>query len=130
MTQAQVVREFAADPASVALLLSGPTAEVLWPPTDAPADDIDAASPRALRLGPPMRSGVGFVVDLTIADSSVGPARGRLALTPASAGSPVAGTCARLLLTAAHAPASELHRRGEDFLSALGSLAVARSSAA
>src|SRR4051794_37553588 len=126
MTQAQVVREFAADPASVALLLAGPAAGFLWPESDGD----DEAETQSLQGGPPMRGGVGFVVDLTIADPDVGNARGRLALTPGAGGPPTAGTCARLVITAAHAPAPALRRRGEDFLSALGSLAVARSSAA
>jgi hypothetical protein len=127
MTQAQIVREFAADPASVALLLSGPTADALWP--DPAPIDADAGVP-LVQVGPPMRAGVGFVVDLTIADPDVGNARGRLALVPGTGEVPFAGTSARLVLTSAHAPVPLLQQRGEGFLDALGSLAVARSSAA
>jgi hypothetical protein len=128
MTQAQIVRRFAADPAGVALLLAGPVADALWP---APAGrDGDHAAAPVLRVGPPMRAGVGFVVDLTIADPDVGSARGRLALVPETGEMPVVGTTARLLLTAAHGTPGGLRTRGERFLDALGSLAVARSSAA
>jgi hypothetical protein len=128
MTQAQIVREFAADPASVALLMSGPATGVLWPesgPEQRADDDVPT-----VQVGPPMRSGVGFVIDLTIADPDIGAARGRLALVPGDGDRPFAGTTARLTLTAAAASAHELHRRGAMFLAALGTLAVARSSAA
>jgi hypothetical protein len=127
MTQAQIVRRFAADPAGVALLLAGPVADMLWPQPE-PSDD--AAGAPLVRLGPPMRAGVGFVVDLTIADPDVGSARGRLALVPETADLPVVGTTARLHLTSAGGSADTLRACGEHFLAALGSLAVARSSAA
>ena len=127
MTQAQIVRRFAADPAGVALLLAGPVADLLWPPPD-PSDDPEWAP--LVQLGPPMRAGVGFVVDLTIADPDLGGARGRLALVPETADLPVVGTTARLRLTATSGNADRLRARGEHFLEALGSLAVARSSAA
>ncbi|HET6816687.1 MAG TPA: hypothetical protein VFH66_05610 [Mycobacteriales bacterium] len=127
MTQAHITRQFAADPAGVALLLSGPVADALWPATD--RADVDAAAP-TLRVGSPMRAGVGFVVDLTIADPDLGSARGRLALLPETAELPIVGTNARLVLTATRGTAGALRARGEQFLDALGSLAVARSSAA
>jgi hypothetical protein len=127
MTQAQIVRRFAADPAGVALLLAGPVAEMLWPQPDR-SDDSEAA-PR-VQLGPPMRAGVGFVVDLTIADPALGSARGRLALVPETTDLPVVGTTARLRLSASRGSDDQLQDRGEQFLAALGSLAVARSSAA
>jgi hypothetical protein len=122
MTQAQIVREFAADPASVALLLAGPSAAALWP-------DVDHDEP-LVSLGPPMRSGVGFVVDLTVADSAMGSIRGRLALVPYGVHTAVGGTSARLLLTGTSASVPSLRQRGGRFLDALSSLAVARSSAA
>jgi len=120
MTQAQIVREFPADPASVALLLAGPAAAGLWP-------DAADAEP-VVSLGPPMRSGVGFVVDITVTEAALGNIRGRLALVP-SGGAPTA-TSARLLLTGARASAATLRQRGAWFLDELSSLAVARSSAA
>jgi hypothetical protein len=122
MTQAQVVREFDADPASVALLLAGPAGTALWP-------EVSADQP-LVTLGPPMRAGVGFVVDLTVADPAVGSVRGRLALVPCSGQAAFGGTSARLLLTGAHASAPALRERGGRFLDALSSLAIARSSAA
>jgi hypothetical protein len=122
MTQAHVVREFPADPASVALLLAGPSAVSLWPDV---ADDGTMVS-----VGPPMRSGVGFVVDLTVAEA-VGSIRGRLSLVPYGGGpTPVGGTSARLLLTGTQASASTLREYGGGFLDMLSSLAVARSTAA
>jgi len=122
MTQAQIVREFPADPASVALLLAGPSATSMWPDV---ADD-----PPVVSVGPPMRSGVGFVVDLTVDDPATGMVRGRLALVPCGGGTSVTGTSARLVLTSARASATALRGRGGQFLDALSSLAVARSSAA
>jgi hypothetical protein len=122
MTQAQIVREFPADPASVALLLAGPAATALWPDG---GDEQPVVS-----LGPPMRSGIGFVVDLTVADPALGGLRGRLALLPCAAPPEGGGTYARLLLTGARASAPALRRHGARFLDALSSLAVARSSAA
>ena len=121
MTQAQVVREFPADPASVALLLAGPSAASLWP--GAPDDDA------VVSLGPPMRAGIGFVVDLTVAEAA-GSVRGRLSLVPCGGQTPVGGTSARLVLTGTRACAADLRLRGGRFLDALSSLAVARSSAA
>lgn len=122
MTQAQVVREFAADPASVALLLAGPSAAALWPLVG--EDDVQVS------VGPPMRSGVGFVADLTVSETAVGHVRGRLSLTPCRGRGSVGGTSARLVLTGAHAPASLLRDRAGCFLEALSTLAEARSSAA
>jgi len=122
MTQAYVVREFPADPASVALLLAGPSAASLWP-------DVGEDS-TMVSVGPPMRSGVGFVVDLTVAEE-VGNIRGRLSLVPYGGGpTPVGGTSARLVLTGTHASASTLRGYGGRFLDVLSSLAVARSTAA
>jgi hypothetical protein len=126
MTQAQIVRRFAADPAGVALLLAGPVADMLWPQPES-SDDLQ---PARVVVGPPMRAGVGFVVDLTIADPELGSARGRLELVPETAELPLVGTTARLRLTASRGSADLLRSHGEQFLAALGALAVARSSAA
>lgn len=125
MTQAQIVRSFAADPAGVALLLAGPAAEALWP--SAPRD---ADNPPVVRLGVPLRAGVGFVVDLTVVEPELGSVRGRLALLPDTGELPITSTSARLDLTASYADTATLRARGVQFLAALGSLAVARSSAA
>jgi len=127
MTQAHIARTFAADPAGVALLLAGPVADMLWP--SAAAANGDDGSP-VVEVGPPMRAGVGFVVDLEILDPAVGAARGRLALVPGTGDLPVVGTTAQLVLTASYGAAHALRDRGEQFLDALGALAVARSSAA
>ena len=127
MPQAQIVRKFAADPAGVALLLAGPAAETLW---CEPGEGDGAEAAARLQVGPPMRAGVGFVVDLAISDPELGTARGRLALVPETAELPIVGTTARLELTATGGGAERLRVHGEAFLSALGSLAAARSSAA
>jgi hypothetical protein len=122
MTQAQVVHEFAADPASVALLLAGPAANALWPQGDAGAVEVS--------VGPPMRSGVGFVVDLTVTEPGVGSVRGRLSLVPCRGQASVGGTSARLVLSGVHAPVAVLRDRADGFLESLSEVAVARSSAA
>lgn len=127
MTQAQIVRTFAADPAGIALLLAGPVADTLWP--SATADQDPDRSP-LVEVGPPMRAGVGFVVDFAVVDPEVGSARGRLALVPETTELPVVGTTARLMLTSSYGASGVLHERGAEFLDALGALAVARSSAA
>ena len=84
MPQVQSGQAFAADPASVALLLAGPAAAALWP--------AGADGAAVVTVGPPMRAGVGFVVDLTVADPEIGSARGRLALVPCGGTTPVGGT--------------------------------------
>lgn len=130
MTQAHIVRTFAADPSGVALLLSGPIAHTLWPTAEA-AEPTDGAEGRALvEVGPPMRAGVGFVVDLAVDDPELGAARGRLTLVPETGELSVMATNARLVLTSPYAAAGELRSRAEHFLEALGTLAVARSTAA
>src|SRR4051794_987930 len=75
MTRAEVVRNVAAEPAGIALLLSGPGAYALWPGVD----------DTTMRLRPPMRSGVGFVVDIGVEDPVLGAARARLSIVPAAA---------------------------------------------
>jgi hypothetical protein len=127
MTQAQIVRTFAADPAGVALLLSGPLTEVLWPSAD-PCSGAEEVP--LIQVGPPMRAGVGFVVDISVADPELGAARGRLTLVPETAELPVMGTTARLRVTSSYGAAGTLRARAQGFLDALGALAVARSTAA
>ena len=124
MAQVQMVREFAADPASVALLLAGPSAQSLWP-----GDDHATTRP-VVTVGSPMRSGVGFVVDLTVTDPAAGSVRGRLSLAPCVRETAPTGTHARLVVTSATGEARELHGRGGEFLEALSCVAEARSSAA
>src|SRR4051794_23246420 len=118
MARAEIVRHVAADPAGVALLLSGPAAYELWPGTD------DAS----MTLRTPMRSGVGFVVDLSVDDPLVGPARARLAIEPAEAAA--AATALRLVVIAGDANETAIRDRAARFLDALARQAQARSSAA
>ena len=108
-----LIRHVAADPASVALLLSGPTGRDLWP----------AGS---LALAPPRRSGVGFRVDFTVADSTA--ARGRI-LVAASTDGPVASEV-KLTLSTPDVSAFGLRRAAERFVEELAAAAQERSSAA
>ena len=112
MARIEVVRHVAADPSSLALLLSGPTGRELW------ADN-------ALVLGAPERSGLGFRVDL--AATSPANARGRI-LIAAGADGPIASEVTLTLSVVGDVPA--MRRAAQQFLDALTSAAQARSSAA
>lgn len=112
MARIDITRHVEADPASVALLLSGPTGRDLW-----------AADP--LALAPPRRSGVGFRVDFSVGDPHE---RGRILIAAGSDG-PVA-TEVRLTLSAPDHRALALRHAAEAFLAALAEAAQARSSAA
>lgn len=114
MTRIEVVRHIAADPAGVALLLSGPAGPDLWPA-------------EVVRFGPPTRSGVGFVVDLTIDDAGR-TARGRVDIRAASEGP--GATDLRLVLASSAATAAGLGLHAHRFLDGLADAAQARSSAA
>lgn len=116
MTRIEVTRRVAADPASVALLLSGPAARDAWP------SDGD------VRVGPPMRSGVGFVADMTVVDAAERGVRGRYTITQAE-GSPGASDV-RLVLTSTGDDAAALRKVGEACVGRLAAWASARSSAA
>ena len=116
MARTEVVRHVAADPASLALLLSGPAARELWP-------DADRES---MHLRTPMRSGVGFVVDLSVDDIVVGPVRARLTIDPADG----ATTSLRLTATAPSGTDATTRDRVARFLDALARQAQSRSSAA
>ena len=116
MTRTEVARHVAADPASVALLLSGPTAVTMWPDAE---DD-------SMVFRTPMRSGVGFVVDLSVRDVVAGPARARLSIAP---GDNPTVTTLRLVVTAV-GTSTQLRTRAALFLDALARCAQARSSAA
>ncbi|MDQ1704501.1 MAG: hypothetical protein QOF18_867 [Frankiaceae bacterium] len=113
MSRIEVVRHVAADPAGVALLLSGPAGRDLWPDEEA-------------HFGPPMRSGVGFAVDLTV-DEAGRHARGRVDITAAAAGP--GATDLRLVLSS-NTGLSRLSLDARRFLSRLADAAQARSSAA
>ena len=112
MARIEVVRHVAADPSSLALLLSGPTGRELW------EDDN-------LMLGAPERSGLGFRVD--VATSSPANARGRI-LIAAGADGPIASDVQLTLSAVGNVPA--IRRAADDFLDALAAAAQARSSAA
>ena len=72
MARIEMTRRAAADPAGVALLLSGPGGRELWP---GPAVSFCA----------PVRSGLGFTVELA-ADVGGGTVHGHVGITPASDG--------------------------------------------
>jgi hypothetical protein len=121
MTRAEVVRTVAADPAGIALLLSGPGAYGLWPGVD----------DSTVRLRPPMRSGVGFVVDLAVDDPVLGAVRARLSIAPADAAyAATVATALRLVVTADGGGELAVRDRAAGFLDALARQAQARSSAA
>jgi hypothetical protein len=106
-------RHVAADPSSLALLLSGPTGRDLWGDNE-------------LTLAAPQRSGVGFRVD--VATSGPVPSRGRI-LIFAGADGPIASEV-RLTLSTVSTEVPTLRRAAETFLDALGTAAQERSSAA
>ena len=120
MTQIEVERIAAADPAGVALLLAGPTPEDLWP-------GVSGSDQPGLVLGAPTRAGVGFVVEVDVADPGLGGARGRVVVEPAPTG---AGTTVRLQLTSSDVVAPIIRHRASVFVDALAQLAQSRSSAA
>ena len=119
MPRMEFVRQVAADPAGVVLLLSGPAASDLWPDG-------------GVQFGAPGRSGVGFAVDLCAADLCAGegerPARGRVNVAPDGDGPGT--TEVRLVLTAGAVSLGQLVPAANAFLDRLADLAHARSSAA
>jgi hypothetical protein len=116
VTRIEVARQVAADPASVALLLSGPAARDAWP------SDGD------VRVGPPMRSGVGFVADMTVVDSTDRGVRGRYTIMPAEGTSGASDV--RLVLTSTADDPRSLREVGEACVQRLSEWASSRSSAA
>lgn len=112
MARIDISRHVEADPASVALLLSGPTGRDLWP---------DAA----LVLAPPQRSGVGFRVDFLIGEAH---GRGRILIAAGTDG-PIASDV-RLTLSTADPFARPLRHAAEEFVDSLAAAAQERSSAA
>ena len=112
MARIELVRHVAADPSSVALLLSGPTGRDLW-------------DGEALMLAAPERSGLGFRVDL--ATTAPANSRGRI-LISAGADGPVGSEVQLTLSAVGDVPA--MRRVAEQFLDALTAAAQARSSAA
>lgn len=112
MARIEVVRHVAADPSSLALLLSGPTGRELW------GDD-------ALVLSAPQRSGLGFRVD--VATNSPAAARGRI-LIAAGADGPVASDVSLTFSVVGNVPA--MRQAIGRFMDALTAAAQARSSAA
>lgn len=113
MMRTELTRRVAADPASVALLLSGPV------------DEAGSGAVRLRRLQPPGRAGVGFVMPVEVLDGSAY-ARGRLSIAPGRDG----GTELRLTLTADEAPGNDAERRLGALLDDLVETAQRRSRAA
>jgi hypothetical protein len=107
-----ISRHVEADPASVALLLSGPTGRELWPDAE-------------LVLAAPQRSGVGFRVDFSVGE---GYGRGRI-LIAASSDGPIASDV-RLTLSTADVLNLALRRACDQFVDSLAVAAQERSSAA
>ena len=114
MPRMEILRQVAAEPAGVALLLSGPVGAELRP------DDT-------LRVGAPTRSGVGFAVDIAAGDTDR-PARGRITVTPGVGGAGCSDV--RLVLTAGAASLARLTPAVQRFLDILVEAAQERSSAA
>ena len=112
MARIDISRHVEADPASVALLLSGPTGRELWPDAE-------------LVLAPPQRSGVGFRVDFSVGE---GHGRGRI-LIAASSDGPIASDV-RVTLSTADSLALALRRATDEFVDGLVETAQERSSAA
>ena len=112
MARIEVARHVAADPSSLALLLSGPTGRELW------GDD-------SLVLSAPQRSGLGFRVD--VAATSPANARGRV-LIAAGADGPISSEVTLTFSVVGDVPA--MRQAVVRFLDALTSAAQARSSAA
>ena len=114
MAHIDVARHVSADPSGVALLLSGPAARDVWPIG-------------TVRFGPPQRSGIGFVVDVT-AEEGEAALHGRVVV--AAAGPEPRSTEVRRV---AHTTGSDAVRLGAavgEFLDGLVSVAQERSSAA
>ncbi|MBV9292508.1 MAG: hypothetical protein JO222_08655 [Frankiales bacterium] len=112
MARVDVVREIAADPAGVALLLAGPAARELWP---APA----------AQFGPPSRSGLGFALTVTVGgngSAAHGTVTVRAGETP--------GTCVVRFTVPDAAAAATVGEHARRFLDGLAERARSRSSAA
>ena len=112
MARIEVARHVAADPSSLALLLSGPAGRELW--------DDDS-----LVLSAPTRSGLGFRVD--VAATVPANARGRI-LIAAGADGPIASEVKLTFSVVGDVPA--MRDAVARFLDALTVAAQARSSAA
>jgi hypothetical protein len=119
MARIELLRHAEADPAGVALLLSGPVGRELWPGATA-------------RFGAPVRSGVGFVVEVSAevdaADEGGLMALGHVGITPGDSG-PGASDL-RLVLRAPGPATARLATDADRFLEALADAAQERSSAA
>jgi len=119
MARIELNRHAEADPAGVALLLSGPVGRELWPGA-------------AARFGAPVRSGVGFVVEVSAqagADGEAGlMAQGHVGISPGDTGSGASEL--RLVLRAPGSPTARLTADADRFLEALADAAQERSSAA
>jgi len=112
MARIEVVRHVAADPASLALLLSGPTGRDLW------GDD-------PVVLSAPTRSGLGFRVD--VATGTPAKARGRVLIAAGTDG-PISSEVTLTFSVVGDVPA--MRRAVVNFLDGLTAAAQARSSAA
>jgi hypothetical protein len=109
----EVARTVAADPASVALLLSGSVDAPAWPGA-------------AFVTGPPLRTGVGFVVDVAIRSTEF--ARGRLRVVAGADGP--RSTQLSLTLDSTAAAVDDIRARGRQFLDGVADAAQDRSFAA
>jgi hypothetical protein len=112
MARIEVVRHVAADPSSLALLLSGPTGRELW---------VDGL----LALSAPTRSGLGFRVD--VAATAPANARGRILIAPGADG-PISSEVTLTFSVVGEVPG--MRHAVARFLDALAAAAQARSSAA
>lgn len=128
MTRIELAHVVAADAPSVALVLAGPAARDLWP--QAETEPVTAAREPAydIRVDPPMRAGVGFTARLTVTSGEIRVGSGRLSIVPLGGDQ---GRCAvRLALSASDADGQALRRAAGRYLSNVGDVSRARSTAA
>lgn len=128
MTRVDLTRHVAANPASVALLLAGPTVDLVSGVAGRLPARPDDAAPLDVTVAAPRRDGVGFVSDVTVvADRGTrarGVARGVLTVVPADR----PGCDIRIRLDAAENLHAEPQVRA--FLDVLAEHALARALAA
>jgi len=126
MATIHATRTIAADPASVALLLAGPTATELF----AAATPVLPAAPDAdllAEIPPPHRSGVGFATSVSISSGERPLAWGSLTIQP---GGRLGTTISVALQSVDGADRSALQRWLTAGLAELASAAMARACAA
>jgi hypothetical protein len=118
MAICRATRAAAADPASVALLLSGPTATELF---------ADTTGGAVIDVTPPRRAGVGFTAALLATDGDDVAGRGSLTVQPGLGGG---ATVTAVLYPVRDSDAARWERRLTRCVARLAEAARERSSAA